>query len=127
MSNQTLLGELRYDDEVYPVKIGVYLFPFIVRLVWSKKLRSDHDDNVYIPGDFIEEFESLIFDMLDEHLREYYEAPDHEEIVKYRGRYEKIEFNEKTYHLNYRMKAVDKTIYQIASLYHWVRSLRSRG
>jgi AAA+ ATPase superfamily predicted ATPase len=91
-----------------------YLFPYLVRFCISKAIGIEwKNDIIFISKENQNDFNKFLQVVLEELLRDCYKEPSQKERSKYSSRYQKIEFNDRIYILNYRTDIVGKVGYGI--------------
>jgi hypothetical protein len=84
-----------------------YLYPYLVRFTIRNKIRDQwKNDFITIPIEYQEEFNKMLENVLDELLEECYIEPNQRQRTRHPGAFQKIEFKEKLYVLNYRTDIV---------------------
>jgi hypothetical protein len=118
-----IMKKIQYKNEEYSLELPEYLIPFMLRQIWSNKIRINEEEDVFIIDenqirDFIKSFK----DFLQMHLDEFFIEDSEKEISERPGRYQKVFYGDSIYQLNYRMKIVDKIIFQMIGIYNWLES-----
>jgi len=91
-----------------------YLFPYLVRFCISNNLGINwKNDTILISKDFQPKFNKMLKEVLQQLLLECYKEPTQKERSKNSSRYQRIDFNAKTYVLNYRTDIIGKIVYAL--------------
>lgn len=91
-----------------------YLYPYLVRFSLNNNLGIEwKDEIIYIPEANQKDFNYLLNNILSELLDECYREPTQKEKSKNSSRYQKIDFQGKTYILNYRTDIVGIIAYAL--------------
>lgn len=79
-----------------------------------------NDNNVskkyIISENEIQDIKNILENYLNEILKKWYKKPNEKEVQKYSTRFEKIEFNNNTYKINYRMSEVGRLVFVVYNI-----------
>lgn len=122
-----MISKIKYKSEEFSYPVFEYLYPYLVKLVWRKKLQSEVGGaTLIITEEFVDEFKCLLKGIIIELLDEFYVEPKEKDLLEYKGRYEKIELNNNNYILNIATNGKDKVVFQIFSLFDWIRKINHK-
>lgn len=118
-----MINKIKYKDEEFAYPVFAYLYPYLVKLVWRKKLEIELGGILIIPENFADEFKLFLIGIMTELLNDFFVEPKEKDLIEYRGRYEKIILNGNQYNLNIVTNGTDKVVFQIFSLFDWIRKI----
>jgi len=100
-----------------------YLYPYLVRFCLKKKIGIEWKNNIIqISKENQADFNLFLKVILEELLNDCYKEPSHQDRSKHSSRYQKIEFRDKVYLLNYRTDIVGIIGYALNYLIYETRS-----
>ena len=115
-----MISKVKYKNEEFSYPVFEYLYPYLIKRVWRKELESQLNNVLVIPERFVVEFKVLLKSIMVELLEEFYEKPEKDDLLEYKGRYERIVLNQNEYILNIATNGKDRVVFQIFSLYQWI-------
>lgn len=116
-----MIKKIKYRDQEFSYPIFDYLYPYLIKLVWGKKLVSDHEGVLIISDKFANDLLEVLRKLMLEILDEFYVQPTEEEKTEYRGRFETIQIEERSYFLNIATVGHNRVVFQIYSLLIWIK------
>ncbi len=116
MIKEITVGQNKFE---YPIFIFEYLHSYLFRFALESGLYKGQE-TLDIPPYLLLKAKSSISDGLRDLLTGLYEEPSHKKRSKYGSRYKKIEFEGKTYVVNFRTDPVGNTSYGITVLLNWI-------
>ncbi|MFT6335923.1 MAG: hypothetical protein ACJATI_002678 [Halioglobus sp.] len=116
MIKEIIIGQEKFE---YPIFLFEYLHSYLFRFALESGLFKGQE-TLDIPPNLILKARSLIGDGLRDLLTNLYEEPSHKKRSKYGSRYRKIQFEGKTYIVNFRTDPMGNTSYGISLVLLWL-------
>ena len=119
-----MINGLTYKNKEFSYPIFDYLYPYLLRYLWRNDLILNSETRIIeIEKESIEELKVLLQILMIELLDEFYIAPEEADLIEYKGRYEKVMLNDTLYTLNITTNAKDRVVFQIFTLYQWLKEV----
>lgn len=113
-----MIKSIKYKNEEFSYPVFEFLYPYLIKLVWRRKLETEVGGIVIIKEESSDEFQLMLEELMIQLLDEFYLEPDKKDLKEYRGRHEQINLNGNKYNLNIATNGKDRVVYQIFSLFN---------
>ncbi|GEM_PF-2026808 len=112
------MKEIIFKNNNSEIVIDSYLSYYLFSKLFMYFLQNDNNilKNQIISENGIQEIKNILENYLNEILEKWYKKPNEKEVQKYSTRFEKIEFNNNTYKINYRMSEVGRLVFVVYNI-----------
>lgn len=123
-----MIDSIKYKNEEFSFPVFEYLYPSLLRCLWRYDLKFDKKTKVlFLKEEHCDELCSILIQEMNTILDEFYTEPEEETYTFNPNRFRKINVADKTYTLDYTTNPKDRVVFQIHSLFTWIRDLSERS
>ena len=108
--------EFDYEGKAYLLEEmeRAFLFPYLLRFALSNDVDLEDEGRIELAGSLVDSLKSYLEQALSELLKDSYQAPSGRHRQKHYTQYQKFEFRDRRYTVNYTTSPIGRLMYLLA-------------